>query len=775
MQRLNLNGEWTLQHGVQQQRAALMPTPEIPLAWNRLPAQVPGNVELDLIRAGLLPADLDRGQNIYRLRPFETHQWWYSRIFEVPEPAAPGRCELVLEGVDTLATVWLNGERVALLENMLIPHRIDVAGRLRPGTNELVIGIDSPVLAAQDRVVEPGEWAQENNWESLAIRKAAHGFGWDIMPRAVSAGLWRDVYLEWIPATRFRSVYLATAAVDPAKQGAQLVVRWDLETAVWPIDSWSVRLTVSPATGDGPEFERSYPVLCAHGAIQCDLAPVDLWWPRGYGAATLYDVRLELVDAAGSVPAQWESRHGFRVAKLAKTDCTDRDGNGEFAFVVNGQKVFVRGTNWVPLDAFHSRDRSRLDETFHLVLDLNCNMLRCWGGNVYESEAFFRRCDEEGIMVWQDFALGCALYPQTPEFHARVRREAEAIVPLLRNHPSLVVWAGNNEIDVFYTFIKPTCDPNVDDQISRQVLPSVCRRLDPWRDYLPSSPYLGPDLWRLGSPHDRRPEDHLWGPRDDFKGSFYLSSSAHFASEIGYHGCPARSSLERMMTPGRVWPWQDNEEWLTHAVRPQPRGMAHAYRIPLVARQTRVLLGAVPAALDDFVFASQLSQAEALKFFIERFRIRKGRCSGILWWNVRDGWPQISDAVVDYYGARKLAYPVVRRVQADVCVMLDEPEAGRHAVVAVNDTLRAVEIQITIRCEGDCLYGGRIALPANGRVNAGQVPASAAPAFYRLEWQGDGIRSRNHYLAGPRPFDLAQCRQWYESEALTADAPPAAG
>ncbi len=769
MTRLNLNGDWTLRHGAQQKRAARMPSPEIPSDWHRLPARVPGNVELDLIRAGRLPADLDRGQEIYRLRDLETQQWWYARTFELPDPVPAGRCELVLEGVDTLAAVWLNGGRIAQLENMLIPHRIDVAGRLRPGANELVIGIDSPVLAARERVVEPGEWTVENNWDGLAIRKAAHGFGWDIMPRAVSAGLWRDVYLEWIPTTRFRSVYLATAAVEPDKNRARLVVRWDLETAIWPVDSWCVRLAATPATGGAPVLERLFPVLGSHGAAQCDVDGVALWWPRGSGEPRLYDVRLELVDENGRTQAEWHGRHGFRVVKLEKTDCTDCEGHGEFAFVVNGQKVFVRGTNWVPCDAFHSRDRDRWEETLDLVLDLNCNMVRCWGGNVYESDAFFRRCDETGLMVWQDFALACALYPQTPEFHDRMRREAEAIVPRLRNHPSLVLWAGNNEIDVFYTFAKPTCDPNEDDEISRQVLPSAVRRLDPWREYLPSSPYLSAALWRLGSPHDRRPEDHLWGPRDDFKSAFYLSSGAHFASEIGYHGCPARSSLERMMSPGRVWPWQDNEDWLTHAVRPQLRGTANNYRIALLANQVGVLFGAVPDNLDDFVFASQFSQAEALKFFIERFRIRKGRCSGLLWWNVRDGWPEISDAVVDYYGARKLAYGVIKRVQTDVCVMLDEPEGGWHAVVAVNDTLREVRIQVTVGCGAADLFRTSATLAPNSRTTLGRVPQSEAPAFYRIVWEGDGARSRNHYLAGPRPFDLETCRKWYESEGLGAD------
>jgi beta-mannosidase len=768
MARIDLNGGWTLRFGPQRKRAAHMEAPEIPAEWRRVEACVPGNVELDLMRTGLLPPNLDQGNHIYLLREFEAYQWWYARRFEVSAPDRDGHWELLLEGVDTLASIWLNGTRIGTLENMLIPHRIDATGRLRAGENHLLIGIDSVVLAARERPVEAGTWAMENNWESLSIRKAAHGFGWDIMPRVVSAGLWRGVSLEVVPATRFRDVYLATTAVEPAGRRATIIVRWDLATDKWMIDTWSVRLTVKSEAGDRTIFERCFPVLCSHGHAQCELADVELWWPRGCGRAALHTVNLELVGDEGRVLTRWQTRYGFRTIRLEKTECTNDSGEGEFVFIVNGERIFVKGTNWVPLDALHSRDAARLDETLDLVVDLNCNMIRCWGGNVYESAAFFRRCDEAGIMIWQDFALGCALYPQTEEFHAKIRREAEAIIPLLRNHPSLALWAGNNEIDAFYTFAKPRCDPNVDDRISREILAGACRRLDPWRDYLPSSPFFSSKLWSLDAPHGARPEDHLWGPRDDFKGSYYLSSNAHFVSEIGYHGCPSRSSLEKMMTPGNLWPWQNNEEWLTHAVRPLPRGTAYNYRIELMASQIRLLFGAVPETLEDFIFASQFSQAEALKFFIERFRMGKGRRSGILWWNVRDGWPQISDSVVDYYGGRKLAYGVIKRVQRDVCVMLAEPQAGRQEVVAVNDTLHAVEIQATVRCGVRLHSNATAVVPANSVKILGNVAALSERAFYQIEWQHEGSVARNHYLAGPRPFDLAECRSWYVSEGMKA-------
>src|SRR5208283_3157017 len=181
------------------------------------------------------------------------------------------------------------------------------------------------------------------------------------------------------------------------------------------------------------------------------------------------------------------------------------------------------------------RDKQHLAPAFEMLADINCNMVRCWGGNVYEDNDFFTYCDRLGIFVWQDFAMACALYPQTDEFAAVIRTEAETIIRKLRNHPSLALWAGNNEND--YGYISGwwgiSFDPNEADRLSRKVLPDAVQRLDPCREYLPSSPYFGPELAKLSNRHEHSPEDHLWGPRDDFKGKFYTTSAAHFASEIG--------------------------------------------------------------------------------------------------------------------------------------------------------------------------------------------------------------------------------------------------
>lgn len=760
----SLDGVWRLSYGPQKAGGPRTPA-DLPTAnWQTVDAAVPGNVELDLMKAGKLP-NLAVGNNIYLLRELEYDQWWYQRSFPAPKRTGSERIELVFEGIDCVSAVFLNGKLLGEPRNMFIEHRFDVTDVLRAdAANELTVRIDSAVLEGRQHRPDPVEAAFTGNWESLSVRKAPHMYGWDIAPRVVSAGLWRSVRLEHVPATRWTEVYFATLKADASARSAHAMVDWHFQTDDPDIDSWQVRLTLGRDSKKVHQSTRA--VVNPHDRAQFDVGSADLWWPRGYGAQPLYDLTLELLDQGGRVLDTWRQSVGLRTVKLVRSDLTTPETPGEFAFLVNGEKIFVKGSNWVPLDSLHSRDKQHLPEAFALVTDLNCNMLRCWGGNVYEDHDFFDLCDRNGVMVWQDFALACAIYPQGDAFAEEIRTEATAVVRKLRNHPSLALWAGNNEIDDAYSdgWFGVRLDPNTD-RLSRHVLPEVVRACDPLRDYLPSSPYHSPALVAAGNQSRLKPEDHLWGPRDDFKSKFYTTSPAHFVSETGYHGCPDRESLEQMMEPASVWPWENNEQWLTHAVRPLPNITAYNYRIPLMAKQTAVLFSRVPENLDDFVLASQISQAEAVKFFIELSRCSKWKRTGILWWNVRDCWPIISDAVVDFYGRKKLAYRYIQRVQADVCAMCGEPESGRHPLVVVNDTLAEAAGHVTVRdLDGNnVLFESDFRVGRNGRIVAGAVPQAEKPAMWLLEWSVAGRTYRNHYLAGPRPFKLDDYKRWLKS------------
>jgi len=771
MQEISLDGTWKLSCGPQQPGAPLTPDELAASGWPSIDAAVPGNVELDLMKAGLLP-QLSFANNIYLLRPYEGHCWWYHRSFSSPEVADGERVDLVFEGIDCVGTVFLNGKVVGEPRNMLIPHRFDITALLRSGRtgNDLHVRLDSAVLEGRRHVPGVNEGAFAMNWESLAVRKAPHMYGWDIMPRLVSAGLWRSVKLEIVPPVRFEDVYVATLSVDPANKKAMLLVDWQFQAPVFDVDRWELNLSLCK---DGTTvFTRSQPLVASHGRTIFETGGIECWWPRGYGAQPLYDLVLEVLDEKGAVLATRTNRIGIRTVKLVRTTTTSHENPGEFVFVVNDQKVFIKGTNWVPLDALHSRDKQHLAPAVEMLADINCNMVRCWGGNVYEDNDFFGYCDRLGILVWQDFAMACALYPQTDEFAAVIRAEAETIIRKLRNHPSLALWAGNNENDQGYVggWFGVSFDPNLADRLSREVLPAAVQRLDPCREYLPSSPYCGPDLVKISNRHDHTPEDHLWGPRDDFKGKFYTTSAAHFASEIGYHGCPGRRTMQQIMDKDHLWPWQDNEQWLTHATRPHVNMTAYNHRIPLMAKQITVLFDRVPDNLDDYVVASQISQAEAKKFFIEWFRQGKMRRTGILWWNLRDGWPIISDAVVDYYNRKKLAYHYIKRVQTDVCVICGEAINGVHPVFTVNDTLARVSgtLTITDADSAKVLLETGFSVEVNGRATTGHVPVSAKPAFWLISWTVNGRTFNNHYLAGPRPLNLEDYKRWLARIGLTA-------
>jgi len=759
MKSLSLNGRWMLTFGRQDDDAPASPQALAQAHWPTMEARVPGNVELDLVSAGVL-REPSIGNHVYDLLDCEAYRWWYRRTFRTPSLEPGQRVLLRFDGLDCLGTIYVNGQSIGSTDNMFIEHQFDITSQLASGVeNDLTVRIDSAVLAGRRHQPGPEEWANAANWEALDIRKAPHMYGWDIMPRIVSAGLWRGVSLVILDPTHWRHVYWATRTVDSNRRTATVLADWEFASDHREFSDLHVQLTLSRHGQVIHESEHS--VTHTHGQAHLTLDDIDLWWPRGYGVPALYHASAKLMDQDGRILAEHVSHIGIRTIDLCRTDMTTPEQPGEFVFVVNGERIFVKGTNWVPLDAFHSRDAEHLPEVFNMLVDLNCNMVRCWGGNVYEDHAFFDLCDRNGIMVWQDFALACCLYPQTDTFADKIRREAEAVVAKLRNHPSLAIWAGNNEIDEAYQWSGYGLDPN-DDRLSRQVLPKVVQKLDPFRPYLPSSPYRSPALVAAGNRDHLKPEDHLWGPRDDFKGHYYTTSPAHFVSEIGYHGCPDRASLAQMMEPGRLWPWQDNDQWLTHAVRPLPNFAAYNYRIELMARQIAVLFDQVPSQIDDYILASQISQAEALKFFIERFRMGKFRRTGILWWNLRDGWPIISDAVVDYYNRRKLAYHYIRRVQSDICVMVSEPNVERHEIIAVNDTLCPVTgtARVMDIPTGALLFEGPMRLPRNDKVVLGQCPAVSRPSMWRITWDGMDTIGLNHYLAGPRPFALEQYKGW---------------
>ncbi|MEO6829701.1 MAG: hypothetical protein ABI164_07800 [Acidobacteriaceae bacterium] len=658
----SLDGKWKLIYFPQGKHQIADPAGLKALRLTSIEAIVPGEAALDLSRHGELPADLFFGENILTLKSYELYEWWYQHEFPTPRGIDGRRLELRFQGVDCLASYWLNGKKLGETANALIEHRFDVTGKLNSSApNVLTIRLRSPIIEAAGKTYDPSDSAVVHHPDQVWIRKAAHSFGWDIMPRAISAGLWRPVDLIAHAPNEITDIHVATESLDGGR--AKLAVSYELTTdlALLP----QLQLRVEGRCGNAT-FVHTEKLHFVAGWFRIEIANPSLWWPKGYGTPNLYEVTTQLLRN-NEVIASRKDFVGIRKVDFIHHDAKGLDEPPEFLFKVNDVPILCKGSNWVPLDVFHSRDVERYQQVMDLAIDIGCNILRCWGGNVYEDHIFFDICDRNGIMVWQDFAMACALYPQTPEFLEVIREEAISITRKLRNHASLLLWCGDNECDMFYQLAG--LDPG-NNQITRKVLPQVVAQCDPYRAYLPSSPYMSPEVISTGN-KKLMPETHLWGSRDYYKSQYYLEESAPFISEAGYYGSPGLSSLKRFLDDKHLWPWQDNSWWALHSTSTALDPVGN-YRL---ANGGKELFGIIPDKLEDFILLTQITEAEAIKYFVERMRLNKWRTTGMIWWNLMAGWPQINVTVVDYYFNKKLAYYYIRRVQQPICIMVDEPKA----------------------------------------------------------------------------------------------------
>lgn len=766
-ERISLNGSWDLEFWEQEGEAVTDPAAVTSLKTTKLSATVPGNVELDLLAAGIIK-DPSIGNNIYDLRPYEFCQWMYSKTFNAPKLKEGQRFILDFEGIDCLADIWLNGEKVGSAEDAMIAHEYDVTGKVKAGGNKLQVILRSAVLEAQKYLV--GTYSFRHYTESVWIRKPRHCYGWDIMPRLVSAGLWRDVSLIVREPVSITDVEWVTVDTDPATGKVSAFVDVQVKYPAAKIDKVKLNVCLKKDGKVAYEMSRVLPTFAWRTEFTLDKA--ELWWPKGYGEPALYDGIITLTDENGKVLAADTRKVGFRTVRLDRSEMI-KDGEGEFSFFVNGVRIFVRGTNWVPLDGFHSRDAKWVDSTLDMVVDLNCNMIRCWGGNVYEDTPFYDRCDREGIMVWQDFSMAGVIYPQDDEFVSKLRKEIKQVVVKFRGHPSLAIWSGNNENDNSLLWTLPTfhIDPNRD-VISRKMIPEVLYEFDPTRPYLPSSPYFSEEAFKNGCQRSDLPQDHLWGPRGYYKDTFYKDAQAIFVSEIGYHGSPNKESIEKMFTKNCQYPWTKdgdwNEEWMTKSVRPLPFFVEFEGRNDLMTKQINLLFGFRPKTLDDFIGASQSTQAEAMKYFVEKFRGERFRRTGIIWWNVRDGWPIVSDAIVDYYNSKKLAYSYLWNAQRTVCVLINDEEEGVLPLRAVNDSLEPAEgkVKVTDVESGKVVFKGDFKVGANDRALVAGLPVPSGQGVLLIEYETGGQKYRNHYLYGAPPFDFSKYKIWMKKAAI---------
>ena len=754
---LDLNGKWELGICTDEQYRSLSEEITGADALKQsgilvIDGTVPGNYELDLERNKLIP-DPFMGKNLLLEHEREMNHLFYGKKFEI-QPEEDKVYMLEFDGIDTVAEIYLNGKKILKVDNMLIGHTIQLAGKeLMRGCNEVFVHIIPIAVEARNYDYPLLTCAQKFGADGLYIRKAPYMFGWDIFPRMLAGGIWKDVRLVEKPEAGFRQSYLFTRSLAEDYSSCRLEYFYEIEIGSLPYMGFSVE--IEGTCGDSRFFQKA-DIWSKSGRLEIGLESPRLWWPRRSGEQNLYEVEARLVKD-GKIYGSQKFRAGIRTVFLERTSLTDEKGNGEFCFIVNHKKTFILGTNWVPLDSFPSRGKERIKPSLDLVADLNCNMIRAWGGGYYDDDVLYDLCDELGILVWQDFMQACARYPETPEFLGKMEEEAVFQIRRLRQHPCLALWSGDNENDQgFWYGTGGRVDPNTN-RNTRCVIRQAVRMNDYVRDYLPSSPYIDEAAFENKAGDTMIPEQHLWGPRDYYKGDFYRNATAHFASETGYHGCPSVESVRKFITEEALWPYTDNGEWLLHASNPTDKpDEPYAYRIELMAEQIRVLFGGDAENLEEFSRLSQISQAEAKKYFIERFRIGKWRRTGIIWWNVIDGCPQFSDAVVDYYFDKKLAYGYIRRAQEMVALMCDEPdENGCVRLMGINDysAAKRVHYRVSDVTADRVVSEADVLLPADSSIEIGLLDTNGRTAFYEMEWTVDGRSCRNHYVTWAVPFN----------------------
>lgn len=746
---ISLNGDWTLYYAPEKGGKPDCYTPSLVEQWPCVPARVPGNVELELVRAGV-ERDPFYGENLTDFAPYEYYQWVYVRTFDVPADLDGEQQLLRFDGLDTFADVYLNDVWIGSAANMLIEHTFDVTGQVRRGArNQLAVHLHAAMNRARGRAYPVALRGTGHRNEICWLRKAPHSFGWDIAPRLVSAGLWRGVSLVGCGRTRLTETYYATPELTP-EGDIWLQYAYRFTTDHDTLEGFRVRVVGS--CGDEVFMdEQAAHFVSANHALR--IRAPKLWWPAGYGGQPLYTMRMELLYH-GQLVDRIVERIGLRTLRLERRFTP---GDQAFQLFVNDTRIFAKGTNWVPLDALHSRDADRLNQAHALCVEAGCNMVRCWGGNVYEDHAFFDLCDQTGILVWQDFAMGNTNYPQTEDFAAMLEQELGSVIRKLRNHPSLALWSGDNEVDFKNMGYQYPAYASRYNRVAQELLPRLVQAHDPYRVLIPSSPEV-PD----GFTTDNVPEQHTWGARAWYKDDFYKHAAARFISEAGYHGCPAPSSLRRFLPPEQLWPL-DNRAWAMHStedVRIEPTLNG---RNELMRNQVRLLFGEAPDTLEDFALLSQISQAEALKFFIERSRAKKWERTGILWWNMLDCWPQISDAAVDYYFTKKLAFSYVKRAQRPVLLFVGELEGWEYPLLFSNDTRAEAAVEYTVT-DGDTerlLASGRLRVPAGENRTAGALRLPAGEQrLLLLRWTVGGVEYGNHYITGFPPYRPAQMRDW---------------
>ncbi len=680
IKKLDLNGTWRFK-AVNAYNALTKEKREVK-RW--MDGNVPGTVHMDLLAgksreagsrtAGKIPDPFYR-MNENEVQWVDSQQWLYQRNFVIPTVVLKEKnIVLVAEGLDTYAKISINGKFVADTSNMFVEHRLDIKRYLKAGRNRIEILFDSPTVRSKSIERKFGPLKVANDPHRVYVRKAQYSFGWDWGPRLTTSGIWRNIFIEAYSHSCLRHPF---AKIVSLSKSAAIV---DVSVDIDPPASRHLMLR-SFVAGNIFSVERTVQVLGKHAHVRITIPNPQLWWPNGYGGQPMYTAVLTLLQN-GETADEIEFSFALRTVRLVQ----DKDAEGRsFVFEINGKQIFCKGADWIPSDSFIPRIAdSTYQRLLALAKDAHMNILRVWGGGIYEQDIFYELCDRLGLMVWQDFMYACGEYPQQPWFLKEAKVEAEKAVRRLRNHPSIIVWCGNNECEWLFCMENPGSSPDdmTGAKIFRDILPSVCREIDGTRPYWRSSPF------GEGFPNDESNGNHhqwqVWSAWKDYR--HYETDHARFVTEFGFQAPANRTTLEEVSRPEDRAPFAAGEFMEHH--NKQIEGPERLIRFQ-AAHFT------LDSDFDRFIYQGQLVQAEALKTAIEHWRRRKFNTAGALFWQLNDCWPVSSWAVVDSALRPKAGYYFAKKFYAPVLVSFKRFEKGAE-VWLTNDTFERCEGILTI-------------------------------------------------------------------------------
>lgn len=711
-------------------------------------ATVPGTVHTDLFANQLIP-DPFYGANEKQLQWIENEDWEYETFFSVTNTELSyENIELELNGLDTYATVFLNGIAILEADNMFRKWSLSVKNQLKKGKNHLKIVFHSAVQKGKEAASKLPYTLPEK--ERVFVRKAQYQFGWDWGPRFVTAGIWKNVQLKFWNSASIGNIKYSQVELNDQKA----ILEFTTEIRVSEVKTIQLKIN---------EKSETFHLKIGTNKVKMgyEISNPKLWWCNGLGTPNLYSISVQLYQTNKLLDDKKLSI-GLRTIELVQ----EKDTFGKsFYFKLNGKPVFIKGANYVPNDSFLP-NASKISP-LELVLNAKAahmNMLRVWGGGVYAEDAFYEACDANGILVWQDFMFACAMYPGDAKFVANVKQEVIDNVNRLQNHPSLALWCGNNENDEGwhnwgwqkqFNYSKSDSTQVWTDykKVFHEMIPHTLDSLlsKDKNNYWPSSPSIG---W--GRKESLLQGDsHYWGVwwgKEPFE--MYQKKVGRFMSEYGFQSMPAIETLEKVLAK------EDfnfsSEAFKNHQKHPTGFETITEY----MARDFPV-----PSSIENYGYVSQLLQAYGMKTAIEAHRLAKPYCMGSLYWQFNDCWPVTSWSTLDYYGNWKASHYQVKESFAPIVLLFSESDKV-VSIIGSNDMLEAQAGTLTTQLldfSGNVIWKADKVCEINQESNTTciQIAYDQLPNFDQqktvLQVEFKGKRTQTvayHYFVKPKELQL---------------------